>query len=304
MTHPSAAVISLALLASACAAVPNSGVSAFGTHQFVEYIAGDLPIIITSPHGGRLRPETVADRKEGVTDADVNSQELARAIVERIQSITGRRPHLIVSHLHRRKLDPNREIKEAAGGDPLAERAWHEFHEFIRRATAATVAQHGFGFLIDIHGHAHPLPRLELGYGLVGAQLNQDDQAFNQSDFAAISTVSDLRRQQNVDGADLIRGPRSLGALFVAEGIRAVPSPQEPGPGPHPFFAGGYIVRTHAGGSDTPKIDGVQFECYRPGIRDTAENRARFAAATAKVLTVFLRERYQFELQASPRPAR
>jgi N-formylglutamate amidohydrolase len=214
--------------------------SQFGTDRYIEYIPGELPIILTSPHGGRLRPEALADRKSGVTDADLNSQELARAIADRLQATTGHRPHLIVSHLHRRKLDPNREIKEAAGGDPKAERAWREFHDFIRTATTAAAAEHGFGFLIDIHGHSHPLPRLELGYGLTGAQLNQSDRAFNASDFASISTVRDLRARNAKNSAELIRGPRSLGALFVAAGIRAVPSPAEPGPGPGPFFSGGY----------------------------------------------------------------
>ena len=38
-------------------------------------------------------------------------------------------------HLHRSKLDPNREIIEAAQGDPESERAWWEFQTFIEEAT-------------------------------------------------------------------------------------------------------------------------------------------------------------------------
>ena len=296
-------LLAVGLLTAARGAESKSRSSVFGTSQYVEYIPGTLPIVLTSPHGGRLRPEGVPDRKSGVMDMDVNSQELARAIASALYSQTGHRPHLIVSHLHRRKLDPNREIKEAAAGNPDAERAWHEFHTFIRTATKAAADQHGFGFLIDLHGHAHPLPRLELGYGLGGAQLNQADAAFNASDFAAVSTVRDLKKRTGETSAELIRGPRSLGALFVERGIRSVPSPSEPGPGPGAFFSGGYIVQTHAAAPETPRIDGVQFECYRPGIRDTAENRARFAAITAEVLTVFLHERYGYSLPAAKSPS-
>src|SRR4051812_16624814 len=214
----------LGVTAAGRAAERAPGTSQFGTARYVESISGDLPIILTSPHGGTLRPATLPDRTDGVTDADMNSQELARAIGDALLATTGHRPHLIVSHLHRRKLDPNREIKEAAAGNPDAERAWREFHAFIREATAAAVARHGFAFLIDIHGHAHALPRLELGYGLGAVQLGPDDHAFDASDFAAISTLRDLHARLGGSGAALIRGPRSLGALFAERGIRTVPS--------------------------------------------------------------------------------
>ena len=82
-----------------------------------------------------------------------------------------------------------------------------------------------------------------------------------------------------------------------------MPGPKDPEPGRNPFFGGGYTVVHHAGGVKTSKIDGVQIETYRVGLRDTAENRARFAKITVEVLTLFLRERYQFELVASAKPA-
>lgn len=290
------------LIASASLSGAESAAARFGTDRFVEYAPGDLPIVITSPHGGDLNPQSIPNRTVGSVERDFNSLLLARALVDALEKTSGHRPHLIASHLHRRKLDPNREIKEAAAGNPQAERAWREFHDFIRAATAAAVARHGFAFLIDVHGHAHPLPRLELGYGLNGAQLNQGDAAFDKSDFATLSTLRDLHAKLGGSGAELIRGPRSLGTLFTERGIRAVPSAQEPGPGPGPFFSGGYIVHTHA--RDTAKVDGVQFEAWRNGIRDTEENRRRFAQIAAEVLGVFLRERYDYGLSKDPSAGR
>jgi hypothetical protein len=160
------------------------------------------------------------------------------------------------------------------------------------------VAQHGFAFLIDIHGHAHAIPRLELGYALDARQLNQTDRAFNASGLIALSTVGDLHKRLGGSPSALLRGPGSLGDLFTKGGIRAVPSPQEPQPGANSFFSGGYIVRTHAAAPDTPKVDGLQIECPRIGIRDTEENRARFARVAVDALEVFLRERYHFEIAA------
>ena len=74
-----------------------------------------------------------------------------------------------------------------------------------------------------------------------------------------------------------------------------MPSPAEPGPGNNPFFSGGYIVRRHASEPATTKVDGLQIECPRPGVRDTADNRARFASAAAEAILVFLREQYRWE---------
>jgi hypothetical protein len=293
-----ALLLAVAFAAPAIAADYRPGTAYFGTERWSEYDAGDLPIVLTSPHGGRLRPDALPDRTDGVTDMDVNSQELARAIADELFALTGRRAHLIASQLHRRKLDPNREIKEAAAGHAGAERAWNEFHGFIDAAIAAAVAQYGFAFLIDVHGHAHAIKRIELGYALGAAQLNQSDAAFDASDFAALSTLRDLHARLGGSGAELIRGPRSLGALFAQRGIRAVPSPAEPRPDKNPFFSGGYIVHRHAAAPATTKVDGVQIESPRDGIRDTAANRARFAKITVEVLAIFLHERYRYELPA------
>ncbi|MBL9200729.1 MAG: N-formylglutamate amidohydrolase [Opitutaceae bacterium] len=270
----------------------------FSFDPYVEYVAGDLPIVLTSPHGGRLKPDTIRNRTKGVTDMDVNTQELARAVLDALHALSGRHAHLVASHLHRSKLDPNREIVEAAQGDPMAERAWREFHDTVRLAIDSAVARHGFAFLIDLHGHAHPIPRLELGYALSTRQLNVPDAEFDRSGVIAVSTLRDLHARRGGSAAALLRGPRSLGALFAARGLRAIPSPAEPQPEGHPYFNGGYIVRRHAAAPDTPKVDGLQIECPRAGVRDTAEARARFANITAEVLAVFLQENHDFRLDA------
>ncbi len=293
-----AAFSAIAAFASAASAEKIPGQSYFGSERYVEYVAGDLPIVLTSPHGGRLKPDAIPNRAKGVTDMDANTQELARALAAELLARTGRHAHLVASNLHRSKLDPNREIEEAAQGDPIAQKAWREFHAAIKGAIDAAVARHGFAFLIDLHGHAHPVARLELGYALDAKQLNRNDAAFDSSEVMQLGTLRDLHARLGGSAAALLRGPGSLGDLFESRGLRATPSPKEPQPGEGPFFSGGYIVRQHAAAPDTPKVDGLQIECPRVGVRDTAEARARFAQITTEVLTVFLKERYTFDLAA------
>jgi N-formylglutamate amidohydrolase len=287
----------LALLAPipALAAEKVAGQSYLSATRYVEYVAGDLPIVITVPHGGRLAPETLPKRTEGVMVMDANTQELAMALAEELRARTAGHAHLILSHLQRSRLDPNREIKEAAQGISAAEEAWREFHARIEAALAAAVARHGFAFLIDLHGHAHPIARLELGYGLGAVSLNRDDATFDAAGLAEKSSLRDLLAARGGSGAALLRGPMSLGARMSERGLRAVPSPAEPGPGKNPFFSGGYIVQRHATAPETTKVDGLQIEAPRAEVRDTPEHRARFAQITAEALIIFLREHYGFE---------
>lgn len=299
-------LVVLALLAPAVAALAAEpkivGRSYFGTDRYVEYVAGDLPVVLTAPHGGRLQPEALPKRTQGVVMMDANTQELARAFADELTRQAKGQAHLIVSHLHRSRLDPNREIKEAAQGNAAAERAWREFHAAIEGALAAAVARHGFAFLIDLHGHAHPIARLELGYSLTAAQLNRSDADFDRAGLIARSTLRDLHARRGGSAAQLLRGPRSLGTLLAERGLRAVPGAAEPHPGANPFFSGGYIVHRHAAAPETVKVDGLQIECPRPGVRDTGENRARFARIAAEALLIFLREQYDYEPGAPPGP--
>lgn len=291
------ALLVLAAASPAPAATPAPkvpGQSYFGTARHMEYIAGDLPLVLTVPHGGRAQPADLPTRRKGVTVMDANTQELARELVAELERLSGGRVHLILSHLHRSRLDPNREIVEAANGHPGAEQVWREFHAAIEGALAAAVARHGFAFLVDLHGHSHPVARLELGYALAAPQLNRGDKEFDASGVISVSTLSDLHARRGGSAADLIRGPRSLGTLLTAAGLPATPSGPDPQPGNQPFFAGGYIVQRHAAAAGTPKVDGLQIECPRAGVRDTPENRARFGRISAPVLLEFLRENYGY----------
>ena len=294
--------LAFAVLAPVFAAVPPApGEAVFGPDRYVESVIGDLPVVLTAPHGGSLKPAALANRTEGVLGADLNTLELARALADELHRRTGAHAALVASHLHRSKLDPNREVKEAAQGDPVAARTWEEFHAAIRAALDAAVARHGFAFLVDLHGHRHPIARLELGYALDAKQLNRPDADFDTSELITLSALRDLHARAGGSAATLLRGPASLGAFFNAANYRAVPGPQEPQPGTEPFFAGGYIVRTHAAAATTPRIDGVQIETYYPGLRDTAGNRAAFARSAAAALTTFIETHYPYKFPVAPK---
>lgn len=263
----------------------------WGRNRYVEYRAGTLPLILSAPHGGTAEPTEVPDRTWGTTVSDRNTELLAFAVADALEARLGGRPHVVVSHLHRRKLDPNRELEEAAQDDPRAEQAWREFHGFIEHASARVVAEHGEGFYIDLHGHGHAIQRLELGYLLTASELAQSDAALDRGNWSAGSSVRTLVEAAGVPLSAVVRGPHALGSLLEARGYPAVPSDRQPDPGDDPFFSGGYNTWRHASAHGGP-VSGVQIEAHYPGIRDSAEHRAAFAAALAETLDVYLARWY------------
>lgn len=263
----------------------------WGTERFVEWIHGDAPIVISAPHGGGEKPGSIPNRTKGKTVRDGHTEELARLLVEAIHERTGRRPHLILCHLHRSKLDANREIVEAAQGSPEAERAWREYHASIERARAVVTERFGRGLYVDLHGQSHPQDWIEWGYALSGRDLAKSDRELEK--IAARSSIRELASRRDRTLAELLRGPRSLGGLAEALGHVSVPGPTHPHPDGADYFSGGYSTKRHgsrAGG----KIDGVQLELPR-SLRRERHARERVARDLAQVFTEFLRAHYDID---------
>lgn len=261
------------------------GQTYFGRNRYIEYLAGDLPVIVSAPHGGRERPEELPDREQGTFAFDTNTQELGRAVADELHTRTGHWPHLIICRLHRRKVDCNREIGEGAAGNPLAEQAWKEFQGFLDAAQAAVVRGHGRGFYIDLHGHGHADQRLELGYLHSAEQLALSDEELNAPPYPAESSLRAIAALGRLPYAELIRGPQSFGALMEKYGFPCSPSPSNPHPSA-PFFRGGYNAARH--GRDAAPLAGLQIETNSRGVRDTPESRAKFARALAETLETYL----------------
>lgn len=270
--------------------------SYFGRNQYIEYIAGELPVIVSAPHGGALRPDEIPDRTSGTTVTDLNTAELARAVDSALVRRTGKHAHVVIVRLHRVKLDANRDLTEGAQGDAEAELAWQDFHRFLTDAKDDVSQRHTGGLYLDLHGHGHAIQRLELGYLLNPAQLREPDVSLDQHPmYETASSIRTLSVRSPLSFAELLRGPSSLGSLFEAEGFPAVPSAATPDPGDDEYFDGGFNTYTHgcrAGGV----ICAVQIEANRIGVRDTEENRARFAAAVARVIESYLDLHYRIDI--------
>ncbi len=272
---------------TATATAPTPGATIFGRNSYIEYQVGDAPLVLSAPHGGSLTPAEIPDRTVGTTVTDMNTDPLARSVATAFLAETGRRPHLVIARLRRTKLDPNREIVEAAAGNAAAERAWREYHGFLEAARVAATTAGPTPFYVDLHGHGHADQRLEWGYLLSAATLALTDAALNAGPYRDQSSIRGMAAGAGGNFAALLRGPGSLGGRFEAAGYPSVPSPGKPAPGADPYFDGGYSTARH-GSRDGGPVSGVQLEMNFTGVRDTEANRLAFAAAAAGILSAWV----------------
>lgn len=286
---------SVSVEVEATAVRPTVGEKYSGRENYVDYYAGNLPVVISAPHGGSLRPAEIPDRTWGTTGTDTNTLDLTLKIRQALFERTGGWAHVVISNLARIKLDPNREIVEAAQGNPQAQRAWWEYHTYIEEARRRVQEEFGEGLYLDIHGHGHAIPRLELGYMLTNLDLSYPDEVLNGSTYVAKSSVKALAQKPGKTLAEVVRGPLSLGTLMEARGYPAVPSQGQTWPNDPDFYSGGYSTARH-GSRDGGTVSGVQIEHHFAGVRDTEANRRNYSLALADALLVFFRSHFSVPL--------
>ncbi len=288
-----------------------AGQTYFGRNNYIEYVAGNAPVVLTAPHGGALTPASIPDRTAAAcggiatTVTDANTADLVRVMQQRFFAKFGTYPHIIISNLSRRKLDPNRLPAEAACGNPEAATALAEWQAFIDIAKGAVLQASAKGWYMDMHGHGHALQRLELGYLLTGTDLDRTDAALDAvASFENASGIRTLSQFSPLGFSALLRGATSLGTLYANNGFPAVPSASDPRINGTDYFNGGDNTRRHScgadatalGGTTNGNICGVQIEANFTGVRDNAANRARFADVTALVLEEYLRTHWNLRL--------
>ena len=204
---------------------------------------GEIPILISAPHGGTLPIEGVPPRegkglKSGpsgfFTGRDGGTQELAEAVVVAIERKFGKRPYAVIAASHRKHLDPNRP-PEIAYEDSDAKPVYDRYHHSMQTFTTRIVNDFRHGLLLDLHG-----------------QGTSRDTVFRGTSNG--KTVHGLKGRF---GEQAIVGENSFFGLLKQKGWKVDPDPfddkEQSG------FTGGYIVKTY-GSHNAIGLDAYQLE--------------------------------------------
>lgn len=217
---------------------------------------GELPIVISAPHGGRLPiPDcplrTNKSLPQFVTVLDTNSDKLTEETAQELERLTGKKPWLVIAKFSRKYVDANRPEEQGAESD--AGKAVHRrYHDALRRAVDASRSEAG-ALLLDIH-----------------SQGNTKDLIFRGT-----ANLRSLRRDSL---KDLVEPTGFLGELERA-GLKLQPKAEDANAKEHPSFDGGWITRAY-GASSENGINALQLEVgadYRSKatVTDTAQKVAR-----------------------------
>jgi N-formylglutamate amidohydrolase len=269
-----AAALSLAVPALLCAA--RAVAAGESPADLVYARRGELPILLTAPHGGRraipgIAPRDIARERDSVGarkwggviggGGDPNTDLLAERIAARIEALTGKAPYVVVAKFQRKYVDANRP-PELAFDRPQARPYYEQYHRFVRRYVDEIRRDYPAGLLIDVHGQARMRDAVMRG---------------TRNGWS----VDRLLRRA---GEDAITGRLGLFGQLEANGFKVFPGNDVPprGHSEDAGFNGGYTVSIY--GSEKPNgIDAVQLEFGTDYRRTSVLDRTANAAAKAIV---------------------
>ncbi|MFA5713137.1 MAG: hypothetical protein WC960_03045 [Bacteroidales bacterium] len=271
--------------------------------NYVEYRSGNLPIILSAPHGGSTENSSYTRRSQANTGdpsfADVRDNytiELTKEIDSELYKLTGKYPYIIMLELRRWYVDANREEHYAVPAGSPQTSVYRHYHSTITSSRNEIKNKFKRGLLIDIHGHGHTVQQVELGYSVTKTNLDKDDGTLQAGTAKNSSSIYGLT-QNNKKGynfVQLLRGTPSFGSALKSFNIECVPNHTKKSPGAEPYFNGGYITVTYGSmKSNGDFVDAIQMEF--PNSYRAAGERNTTAKNVAKAILKFLEENYPFE---------
>ncbi|RJF95338.1 N-formylglutamate amidohydrolase [Noviherbaspirillum saxi] len=227
--------------------------------------AGNLPILLTAPHGGLEGIPNVPLRSRGTTSMDAYTIELAEALARHLMNSLGGQPYVVAARFSRKYIDANRAEADAFES-PHAKSTYDAYHDQIRHFVAQMKQRFPQGaLLVDIHGQSEDP-------GVVHRGTKNG------------ATVAALIRKH---GPEALSGPNSILGVVQSKGYKVFP-PNTPIGNPledrrYNGGNGGYTVFTY--GSRNPDgLDTIQIEVGRDLRTDS-----RFIAALSDGVAVFYR---------------
>jgi len=255
----------------------------YTTESFVTFQPGEVPVILTAPHGGAQQPTDVAERTASGANksSDSLTKELTQALAARLEPLLGGKPYVVIAEFDRQYIDANREDTFVPGnaaslaanqayndadGRPVYQTYHGKIRQFIDEIHDTFAVD---GVLFDIHGQGR----------------------FPSTAYRGTRDGRTACGLTNRHGEAALTGPRSVIGRLAAQGYDVYPPVDAPLGDPSEGLGGlngGHTVElygTCTGGNRPEDIDAIQIE---NGIHlRHASQRADYAQALANAIAGF-----------------
>ena len=128
-------------------------------NKYIRSKKGNIPLILSVPHGGTLECSEIPIRLDGVLGVDKNTIELAQELIFRLEDVSERYfsvkkfPSYVISKVRRCKIDLNRIEAEAyISSSRIAKKLYQLYHKQIRELIDYNLYKYNYSLLLDIHG--------------------------------------------------------------------------------------------------------------------------------------------------------
>ncbi|MGV9173143.1 MAG: N-formylglutamate amidohydrolase [Promethearchaeia archaeon] len=129
--------------------------------RYFDVKKGEVPFILSCPHGGYKKPKSLPDKVKGFKIPDENTYIIAKYIIKKLKE-KKIHPYYILNKIHRCKLDLNRPTRfQAAFHQECKEsKRLHEFyHQRLDNFAKECIEKYGTCLIIDLHGFTKPMDR-------------------------------------------------------------------------------------------------------------------------------------------------
>ncbi|TWU49060.1 BPL-N domain-containing protein [Rubripirellula reticaptiva] len=244
---------------------PSHAAGSLRFEKLIQQETGELPIILSAPHGGR-QPIPGVHPRQGVgvkafnSIPDLATDRLTETLADAIEKAMGKRPYVVIARFNRKYADANRR-EPLAYESENAKQVYQAYHAAIAEAKADVIERWGRGVLLDIHG-----------------QSTEPSAIFRGT--ANGKTTTHL---VNRFGQNSLTGKESLFGNLARNGFRVIPAVGS-NEHEHSSYNGGYIVNAY-GSRSGGTLDAIQLEIGRD-LRLLA-SRPQTAEKLAKSIAVF-----------------
>ncbi len=126
--------------------------------KYFEFAEGNVPVILSCPHGGYKKPKIIPDKTKGQKIADKNTYFISKLIIDALKN-EGIEIYYILNKIHRCKVDLNRPPQSSSAFNNSSTEAsdiFHAFHDRLIKFSQRCLVQFDKALVIDLHGFTRP----------------------------------------------------------------------------------------------------------------------------------------------------